>query len=213
MTENKRRLQVFAAVALLLLMAGTFLSFFIAPVIEDARVRDALGDPNATVTDTARSPWIYTGEDENIMLYPDKVPFRETLVIPTITNGNYNRRFAIVPCIPMRIKTLVMPQYLNLALDTKNGLCHGWLTLERMVFPEGTTNILHHIRIGNTPALKEIYFPASITRAPWVSVRDDVAEQLTIHYAGTEEAWLALGENAKTLAETYTMRYESVYEK
>lgn len=211
MTEKKRRLQVFAAVALLLLMAGTFLSFFIAPVLEDARVRDALGDPNATVTDTARSPWIYTSQQSVFRLYPDKIPFADTVVVPDVTNGYPNKSFSYPGFMVLRIQTLVLPKTVTFFAVPK-GLCHNWIALERVVLSDGIEEV-PAMNFGNAPALREVYFPASITRAPWVSVWDDVAEQLTIHYAGTEEAWLALGENAKTLAETYTMCYESAYEK
>ena len=211
MTENKKRLQICAAGAILLLMVGTFLSFFIAPVIEDARVREALGDPNATVTDTARSPWIYTGEQSVFYLYLDKIPFADTIVVPEITNGYPNKSFSYVEQPVLHVKTLVLPKTVTF-WAVKKGFCTDWIALERVVFSDGIKEI-PAMPFRNVPALREIYFPASLTRAPNMTVPEEIAAQLTVHYAGTEEQWYALGNYAKAIAETYTMCYESTYQK
>ena len=211
MSENKRRLQILSAGAVLLLMLGTLLSFFIRPFVEDAKVREALGDPDVTVTDTARSPWIYTSEQSVFYLYPDKIPFCETVVVPTVTNGHLNKSFSYLEYPVVRVKTLVLPHTVTFWALQKP-FCNDWTALECLVFSDGIEE-LPPVNFGNVPALKAVYLPASITYFKGLTVPDTVAAQLTVHYAGTEEEWLALGAAAEKVAASYTMQYESAYEK
>ncbi|MBQ9735196.1 MAG: hypothetical protein IJV96_00235 [Clostridia bacterium] len=211
MSESKRRLQILSAGAVLLLMLGTLLSFFIRPLVEDAKVREALGDPDVTVTDTARSPWIYTDEKGVFTLYPYKILFSDTLIIPDVTNGYANSILKKIDYPVFRIRTVVVPKTIAFMPD-KYGIFDDWLELETVVFAEGSTELIR-LNFGNVPALKAVYLPASITYFKGLTVPDTVAAQLTVHYAGTEEEWLALGATAEKVAASYTMQYESAYEK
>ena len=211
MTEKKRRMQTVSACVILLLMLGTLLSYFILPAVEDARIRETCKDPDVTVTDTARSPWIYTNSQCVFRVYPDKHLLSDTLVVPEVTNGYPNKSFTYPDYPIVRIKTLVLPRTVTF-WAVQGGLCHDWLALETLVLSDGIEEV-PAMTFGNVPALREIYLPASVTYLKGITVPDEVAPGFTVHYAGTEEEWLALGAAAQRLSEIYTVRYESAYEK
>ena len=74
MDAKRLRLKHIAVLVMLLVLVGTLLSFFIAPVISDKRTRERLGLPeDAYVTDTGRDPWVYVNEEGKAFFYADKM--------------------------------------------------------------------------------------------------------------------------------------------
>lgn len=184
---------------MLLLMLGTLISFVVEPIVSDARTRRALGDPDAYVTDTRRSPWISIDPEGRICLYPEKMVGKKTLVIPDAVNGVRvtGLDVSFLHNRPSKIKTIVFPASL-LVNGEKMTYFRGWDSLETIVFEEGATDF-SKLDILEMPSLREIYIPQSFTALYPYAVRE-CGESVTVYYAGTEEEWQALGTVASTLS-------------
>lgn len=200
------------ALFMLLLLLGTLCSFGIEPLISDARTRRALGDPDAYVTDTRRTPWISIDPDGCIRLYPEKMIGKKTLIIPDAVDGvKVTGRDAVaVFSLAESVQTIVFPKSFSVSSpDSKTGIF--WFgrreNLEVIAFEEGAGD-LTGVAIYALPALKAVYLPKSATGLyPWSF--KECAEDVTVYYAGTEEEWTALGTFAKNVSKKYTVVFET----
>ena len=199
MDEKRTRVRKVAAIAVLALLIATLLSYFIITPIKDAKTRAMLGDPDAFVTDTARSPWIYADENGLITLYPEHMLGITELVIPDAVNGVKvtGMKYSVGTASAKGIKTIVFPPGLTVN-DEHMMYFRRWEELETLVFSEGITD-LTKLDILELPALKAIYFPSTFAGVYDYCVRY-CGEDLTIYYAGTEEEWLAIGNCTKILS-------------
>lgn len=203
MDAKRLRLKHIAVLVMLLVLVGTLLSFFIAPVVSDKRTRERLGLPeDAFVTDTGRDPWVYVDEEGNAFFYAEKMVGMDTLYIPSAVNGIYVKNAFLAYSHPKNIKAVVLPSTLDHA---KSLAALRWKNIETFVFLEGTED-LSGCYIINTPSLTEVYLPRSIQRIEKSLLQVD---GVTLYYAGTEEEWLALGDGAKRLMAEHTVVFET----
>lgn len=205
MGKKRRVLQHVSIVLVLLLMLGTFVSFFVAPRIADAKTRRALGLPeDALVTDTARSPWIYVDEEGAAVLYGEKMIGMKTIYVPSAVNGIKVERIRRADT-SRAVKTVVLP---STVLPTKMIECfRKWEGLKTLVFSEGTES-LSGISIHGMPDVEGVYVPRSITA---ISASFMGQDGVTVCYAGTEEEWLALGKNAQKLSDRGIVVFEAPF--
>ena len=211
MTEKKRRIQTVSALVLLLFLLGTFISFFIKPYIEDAKIRRALGDEDAYVTDTVRDPWIYVNETGEMRLFPEYMVGIDTLVIPDAVNGVIVTGIDFSRPLPIAsdVKTVVFPKRFSVSGEdeTKIFWFSGWESREVVAFEEGATD-LSGVALYQMTALKALYLPKSMTGMyPW-NLRE-CAEDVTVYYAGTEQEWQALGRFAEVVSERATVVFDT----
>lgn len=207
MSERRQILRRVAAILFFALILATVLSFFIAPQIRDARIRAALGIPDARVTDTARSPYLYINESGEATLYPDGCGDMTELVLPEAINGITVKTFFVHGLEkPSRIKTLVLPR--TFEAGSRNFTAEGWQSLETVIVPDGVKDI-SYMRFKDNPCLAAVYIPRSVTSVYSIMLKDQ-PELTVIHYAGTEEEWRALGWAAAHIADTRQIVYGSV---
>lgn len=208
MDEKRSRARRIAALAVLALLFATLFSYFIITPIKDARTRAMLGDPDAYVTDTARSPWIYADENGLVTLYPEHMGGMTEVVIPDAVNGVKVTGIAhSFGSLALKdVKVIVFPRHL-----TVNGehmlYFLQWNSVETLVFPEGVTD-LSRLDILDNSSLKTIYFPSTFTGIYENSVRR-CGESVTVYYAGTEAEWRALGKSAENLSKKCTVVFET----
>lgn len=203
---DKRRLRVkhVAVFTVSLLLVGTFLSYFITPALSDARTRREFGlSDDAIVTDTARSPWVYVNEGGSARLYGDKMIGITRLRIPNAVNGVLLKKVLFAYDVPCEVEAVVLPCTMNHANSMKE--LRDWQGLKTIVFAEGTANLSGCV-ITDMPALEEIYLPSSVTSIGGNFIQMD---GVTVFFAGTEQAWLAMGKNAETLAKAHAVVYET----
>ncbi len=205
MDEKRRRLQRVALLCALLLLVGTFLSFFIAPHIADACTRRALGLPDdAFVTDTARTSWIYVDEDGNATLYGDKMVGLKTLRIPSAVNGIAVKKVQVVKSTSSSVEKMIFPPTFaptGYAINLR-----VWENVKTAVFSEGVED-LTRLSLVSLPNLEEVYLPKTIQKFPWTFITPGA--EVTLYYAGSEEEWLGLGNIARRLSKEYTMVYNT----
>lgn len=208
MDEKKIRVRKVAAVAVLALLVGTLLSYFIITPVRDARTRAMLGDPDAYVTDTARSPWIYADENGTVTLYPEHMGGMTELVIPDAVNGVKVTGFShsLSGRYLSKVKVFAFPSDFS-ANGEEMLSVHDCATVETLVFPEGVTD-LSMLDIADAPSLKEIYFPTTLASICTYCVRR-CGENVTVYYAGTEAEWRALGQSAENLSKKCTVVFET----
>ncbi|MBE6656447.1 MAG: hypothetical protein E7609_06250 [Ruminococcaceae bacterium] len=204
MDAKRLRLKRITTLLVLLLMLGTLLSFFIAPRVADANTREDLGlSEDAFVTDTARSPWVYVNEEGEATLYGDRMIGKKTLRIPDAVNGVLLKRVLHVHTKPKSVETVVFSS--SVSVSKSLGYFREWTGLKTLAFEEGTTD-LSGVSVHSMPALKEIYLPADITK---ISASFLKQEGVTVFFAGSEEEWLAIGKNAKTLLTKHTVVFDT----
>ena len=206
MDGKRRRLQHVALFCISLLLVGTFLSFFIAPHIKDARTRRTLGLPDdAFVTDTARSTWVYINEKGEATLFGDRMIGVKTLYIPSAVNGIALEKILYVYNKPQGVEVVVFPS----TLDISSSIYYfrKWEDLKILVFEEDM-QVLEGGAVLDFPALEAIYLPRSIKKIHSSFLKQ---ENITIYYAGTEEEWRALGTGAEKLAKNHTVVFETPY--
>lgn len=196
-----------AALSMLLLLLGTLLSFVIAPRIQDARTREMLGDPDAYVTDTKRSPWITVDETGMATLYTENMVGMTELVIPDAVNGvkvtGIDKEVAHLQVD--KIKTIVFPA--GIAVREHNVCFQKWQGLEIIVFSEGITD-LSKLVVSRHPSLRAVYIPRSCTALCPNPIRD-CGDHVTVYYAGNEEEWVALGDAAARLSKTHVVIFNT----
>ena len=208
MDAKRRRLQYIALSCMLLLLVGTFLSFFIAPRIADAQARKKYGlSDDAFVTDTARSPWVYIDEAGQITLYGDKMVGMTTLRIPNAVNGIASVKLGFILSDCRSIQTVIIPRTV-VAKDFVNWRLRDFSALETLVLEEGVTD-LSGCSTGSLAALRAIYIPRSAQSIPSALIKEGAA--VTVYYAGTEEEWLALGKGAEAILARYTVVFETEF--
>ena len=212
MTGAKLWIRRIGVLFMLLLMLGTLLSFGINPLISDARTRKMLGDPDAYVTDTRRSPWISIDPEGNIRLHPEKMIGKKTLVIPDAVNGIKVTGKQPIPWTELapKVETIVFPKGFSASSpDGQTGIFWfgKWESLEVIVFAEGAGD-LTGVGIYSMPALKEVYLPKSATGLYAWSFKY-CGEALTVYYSGTEEEWEALGKFAKNVSQKYSVVFNT----
>lgn len=207
--DGKRRvLQRVSLLCVLLLLAGTFLSFFIAPHVRDARTRRTLGLPDdAFVTDTARSTWVYVNDAGDMTLYADRMIGMKTLRIPLAVNGVRSAQLLTVLGDSKSVETLIVPVGV-VAKKFVRWPLRELTALKTLVFDDGFED-LTDCSTGSLVFLEEIYLPKSIKKVQSRLVKDGAA--VTVYYAGTEEEWRALGEGAEKLAKNHTVVFETPY--
>ncbi len=204
MDAKRLRLKHIAVLVMLLVLVGTLLSFFIAPVVSDKRTRERLGLPeDAFVTDTGRDPWVYVTEAGSVYLYGDKMFGIKRLYIPSAVNGIPLDSVTLFYHKPESIEAVILPATIN-AAKTFNAF-RGWTGMRTLVFSSGTEDVSGSYIIY-MPDLEEIYLPASIKKIDKNFLKED---GVTLYYAGTEEEWLALGDGAKRLMAEHTVVFET----
>lgn len=203
MDAKRLLLKRIAVIAVLALILGTVLSFFIAPTVSDRRTRRELGlSEDAFVTDTARDPWVYADEEGRVLLYGDKMIGVEVLHIPSAVNGILVQGLLLASPRPQAVKAVVLP-----ATDdhAKSVAALRWDSIETLAFLEGTAD-LSNCYVIQMPALTEVYLPRSLQ-----SIKGSFLEKegITLFYAGTAEEWKALGAGAAALAEKNTVVFDT----
>ena len=208
MDGKRRRLQHVALFCISLLLVGTFLSFFIAPHIKDARTRRTLGLPDdAFVTDTARSTWVYVNDEGGMTLYADRMIGMNTLRIPLAVNGVQSKQLLSVLGDAKSLHTLIVP----VGVVAKNFVrwpLRELTELKTVVFEDGFLD-LSDCTTGSLVSLEAIYLPRSVEKISSRFVKDEA--DVTVYYAGTEEEWRALGTGAEKLAKNHTVVFETPY--
>lgn len=193
MEARRPKLQKICACAALVLILATLLSFFVAPPIKDAITRRTLGLPaDAFVTDTARDPWIYVNDEGEIFFHFDMAPTRTEFVLPDAVNGVRLKRF--VGGSKANVKRITMPKYLT--VNEEMVYMQPWSYLETIVFPEGVEDI-SSLSIYDMPVLTAVYLPRSLKKIYKSIFRG--CDSVVLYYAGTEEEWLAKGDDAREL--------------
>ena len=194
------------AVIFFLLLVGTIFYMLKAPEKEDARIREELGDPLAFVTDTARSPWIYVGEDAVPVLYHEDCTGFKVFRLPEVVNGVCVSHIgnAFEYALP-DVERLIIPS--TVKSPRMSGFSSGWTSLKEVVFRDG----IQDLRLVSLPALdrlEAIYLPKSLSGLG-TSLLNKGEGNPVIYYAGTKEEWLAIGASASRLSEKYTVVFET----
>jgi len=209
MTRGKRILRTVAGAVMSSLFFLSIVAFFVIPAIRDREAREMLGDPNAIVTDTARSSWIYVDENGTAQILSDRCIGMEELVIPSAVNGiavtGYNSHFTAKPAW---VKRITFPPTLR---QIESFPFHEWDAIEQIVFEEGIED-LSDLTVGQKAGLTRLVLPHSLKKINkgLFSYKEHPVE---ICYAGTKEEWLAMGAAAAYLAERHTMVYGYSLEK
>ena len=207
MDEKRRRLQRVALLCALLLLVGTFLSFFIAPHIADARTRRALGLPDdAFVTDTARTSWIYVDEDGNATLYGDKMVGLKTLRIPSAVNGIAVKKVRVTMSTSSSVETVIFPP--TLAPTGGATSFRDWENVKSIVFSEEIED-LSRVDLVSLPKLEKIYLPKSLRSLYAYFALQIENKNAVVYYAGTEDEWRALGVAAKNISAKFRVVYNT----
>ena len=205
MTRGRRITRAIAVSVAMALFFATLIAFFVLPFFSDRRMRKELGNPDAYVTDTARSPWLYVDENGNARIKAEKCFGMEEIVIPDVINGVIVTRYdsEFTP-IPWWIKRITFPSTLRSIEDFP---FHKWTDIEEIVFQEGIED-LSTFYLGARQNLKKLVLPATVK-----SLRADVLKganaELVVHFGGTEEEWLAIGKAAVRISEEFTVVFES----
>ncbi len=209
MTRGRAILRAAVGAVMSALFFLTVVSFFVVPIFADRAAREALGNTDAFVTDTARDPWIYVDENGVATLNSDRCLGMEEIVIPDSVNGvtvtgfdfHYNKK-------PSWVKKITFPPTLR---TIEAFPFHEWDGIEEIVFSEGIED-LSGFFIGRREIFKRVVLPRTLT-AVNIELFYLQERPVEICYAGTEEEWLALGNSAAYLAKKYTMIYEYGAEK
>ncbi len=196
---------VFLAVFFLLLV-GTVVYMLTYPQKEDEKLREELGDPYAFVTDTARTPWAYVGDDGVLRVYPEDCYHLTVLRLPEMVNGKPVSHVgnAFSTSLP-NVERLILPS--GVAQPKIDRTLKKWTALKEVVFREGCVD-LTDVTIYVGTGLEAVYLPKSLTVIGWHFMREGEGAP-TIYYAGTEEEWAALGYHATRLAARYTVVFEA----
>lgn len=186
------------------LFFGTVAAFFVVPALAERRAKEALGDEDVYVTDTARAPWLYVDENGTATILADKCGGRDEIVIPEVLNGITVTSFNMENYIkPLHIKKITFPKTLR---KMEEYPFIGWASLEEAVFQEGIED-LSKMYIGPKDTLQKIVFPKTLKELRH-NVLKDANPSLVVCFRGTEEEWLSIGKAAQTISSKYTMVYE-----
>ena len=204
MPKGLKVLRAVSVVLSLVLIVGTVVSFFLAPSFQDAIMRKKLGDPDAIVTDTARSPWIYVNENGVARIESDVCYGMDEIVIPDAVNGiavvSFDMEYKKAPAW---VKRVVFPKTLRSVCDFP---FYTWSGIEEIVFSEGIED-LSNMHISEKAQLKKLVLPRSLRKIKATTL-PRAHEDFTIYYAGTKEEWLAVEGGAYLLTQ-YPVVFES----
>ncbi len=197
---------------MLLLMLGTLISFVVEPIVSDARTRRALGDPDAYVTDTRRSPWISIDPEGRICLYPEKMIGKKTLVIPDAVNGvrvtGIDERFGLAGADT--VETLVFPAGFTVAEGDDRAISE-WKNLKTIVFSEGIEDI-SKLDIMNCPSLETVYYPATVKKLYHSVIHvDSCGSDVKVCYAGDEDGWNAIEGGTYHISKNFSVELNKSY--
>ncbi len=203
MTRGRSVLRSVSCVLVSVLFLLTIVAFFVLPILSDREARERLGDENAFVTDTARSPWIYVEADGTALVNSDSCIGMEEIVVPCSVNGITVTRFSFQYTTPPAcVKKITFPTTLR-AIESHP--FQQWHTIEEIVFQEGIEN-LGNLVIGQKPHLKKLVLPRSVKKLhPGMFLYKE--HPVVICYAGTEEEW-SLVRGALELSGRHTVIYE-----
>ena len=197
---------------MLLLMLGTLISFAVEPIVSDARTRRALGDPDAYVTDTKRSPWISIDTEGKIRLYPEKMIGKKTLVIPDAVNGvkvrGIDERFGLVGA--ETIETLIFPAGFEVAKGDDRAISN-WKNLKTIVFSEGIEDI-SKLDIMNCPSLETVYYPTTVKKLYHSVIHvDSCGADVKVCYAGDKNGWDAIEGGTYHISKNFLVEFNKSY--
>lgn len=205
MTRGRRITRTVAVGVAMTLFFTTLIAFFVGPYIWDARMRRMLGDENAVVTDTARTPWIYV--DENGVATPDASSClgKEELVIPSAVNGikvtGFDMNFTPPP---YWVKRITFPPTLR---SIGSFPFKDWSDIEEIVFEEGIED-LSMLHIGGKKKLCRLVLPASV-KSVCRGMLTGASPDLVVYFGGTEAEWLAMGKATEEISQSFTVIFES----
>lgn len=204
MSKARNIIRAIAGAAALLLIFGTVLSFFQPSAVPD-EIMEGLPE-GSLVSDSARTPWLSATKDGRVRVHSEQCVYLRELVIPEVVNGIVVTGFQGIPegRKPSWIKKITLPQTMRSMGEFP---FHEWSGLEEIVFKEGIED-LSKMHIGTKENLKKLVLPSTV-KSLRGGFLGETPSDLVIHFGGTEEEWLALGKEAKTLAEKYTVIYES----
>lgn len=207
MSKTREWIRAAACVAMILLMIGTVVSFFVYPYFSDQSMRDKLG-VGAIVTDSARDPWITVDEQGVAYINSANCRYVDELVIPESVNEIPVVTFASfekpTSPPPVWIERITFPTTLR---EIGEFPFHQWDALREITFKEGIED-LSRLYIGPHERLEKLVLPASV-KSLRPGVLEGAPETLVIHFGGTEEQWRAIGDTACALSERFTVVYES----
>ena len=203
MGRGRRGIRVIAAAAVLLLMVGTLISFFLPPDLPE-EYEDALPE-GYSASDSAKDPWLSVEKDGTVRVHPERCVHLSELEIPEVVNGiKVTAFYCTTEESAPWIKRIVFPSTIT-AIGAFP--LHKWNGLEEIVFKEGLED-LSETFLMTKPNLKKLVLPSSLKTLNPEFLKKG-ADALVIHFGGTEEEWLALGKGATALSEKYTVIFES----
>ena len=204
--EKRAHFRSWAALAVLVLLLATVAAYFIAPLFADAKIREELGDPDAFVTDTARSPWAYVSEDGVFSICHDKCYGVRILRVPESVNGvtvTSLGKFFEKPFL--QVERLILPGTVKNP-DIYYRLSE-WKSLKEVVFREGVEDV-SRVQLMCLDSLEAVYIPASVTKIGNVFLYSGNGNPV-IYYGGTQAQWDALDMGADRLEDKYTVVFET----
>lgn len=195
-----------ATLLVLLLMLLTVTSYFVSPIIADARIREELGDPDAFVTDTARTPWAYASSEGVFSIQREECYDMQILRVPESVNGvtvTSLGNFFEKPLL--RAERMILPGTVK-DPDIYYRLSE-WISLKELVIREGAEDI-SRLQIAALPSLEAVYIPRSTTKIGNVFLARGDGKPV-VYYAGTEAEWDTLGKGAARLKEAFDVVFET----
>lgn len=203
MGRGRKGLRAVAACAVLLLILATVSSYFLPPALPD-EFKDGLPE-GYTASTSARDGWLSVDAEGVARVHPDRCVYKRELVIPEVINGIKVTGFY---CDLENSAPWIEKITFAATMETVGEFpLHKWSGLREIVFKDGIRD-LSDTYLGNKKNLKKLVIPASVT-----ALRQDFllsgAEDLVVHFGGTEEEWAALGQGATRLSEKYTVVFSS----
>ena len=200
MCKAREWTRAIAGVCAILLLLGTVISFLLPEKDPNSGTE---GTPPAT--DSARDPWLSVSADGVATVDASECLKYKELVIPQTINGVPVTGFETDLENPAKwVESITLPSSLRHMGEYP---LHRWDGLQEIVILEGIED-LSNVWFGTKPNLKKLVIPASVT-ALREGTLNETPETLVVHYGGTEEAWLAMGNAAKEISEKYTVIFES----
>lgn len=204
--KSRAILRTLFLIVFLLLLVGTLILMLVIPPIEDARKREELGDPLAFVTSTARTPWAYATEEGNLSVRAEDCVGLTVLRVPEVVNGvTVTGVSAVFASALTGVERVILPS--TVPEPTIDRFLASWTSLCEIVFREGCTS-LNKASLKAEEQIEAIYLPASLEKLGWNFLREGDGSP-TIYYAGTEEEFRRLGDDAARLEQKYTVVFET----
>ena len=199
MGRGRKGLRAVAACAVLLLILATVLSYFLPPELPD-EFKDGLPE-GYTASSSARDAWLSVDAEGVARVHPERCVYKRELVIPEVINGIKVTGFY---CDTENSAPWIEKITFAATIETVGEFpLHKWSGLREIVFKEGTRD-LSKTYLGTKKNLKKLVIPKSVTsmRADFLL---DGAQDMVVHFGGSEAEWQALGRGAARLSEKYTV--------